>query len=124
MSNLFAYLMVFSTILLTVCAQFLVKWQAVSAGSLPASWPDRMSFVVKLLLNPWIISAYVMAILASITWMLAMTRLEISHAYPMTALTFVFVVIGGGLLFAEPLTLAKMVGLALIVLGIVVGSQG
>ena len=43
------------------------------------------------MLDPWIITAFIAAFLASVTWMLAMTRLQISHAYPMTALTFVVV---------------------------------
>lgn len=116
--------MVFSTILLTVYAQFIVKWQAVSAGALPTSWPDRISYILSLLLNPWIVSAYAAALLASVTWMLAMTRLQISHAYPMTALTFAVVVIGGAFIFNEPLTPLKVAGIALIVIGIFVGSQG
>lgn len=124
MSNIFAYMMVFLTILLTVYAQFVVKWQAIAAGTLPPAWPDRISFIISLLLNPWIISAYVTALLASITWMLAMTRLQISHAYPMTALTFVIVVLGGAVVFSEPLTLLKLAGIVLIVIGIFVGSQG
>ena len=124
MSNLFAYSMVFLTILLTVYAQFVVKWRVVSAGLLPASWTDRTAHMFSLVLDPWVITAFMAAFLASVTWMFAMTRLQISHAYPMTALTFVIVVIGGAFLFNEPLTTPKIAGIALIVIGIYVGSQG
>lgn len=124
MRNWVAYSMVASTILLTVGGQFIVKWQVLRAGSIPAGLTQQLKFIVDLLLNPWVIAAFAGAFLASITWMLAMTKLQLSHAYPMTALTFVLVVLGSAFAFSEPMTPLKLTGLALIVVGIFVGSQG
>ncbi|MEJ7745174.1 MAG: EamA family transporter [Luteimonas sp.] len=119
-----AYCLVASTVLLTVSGQFIVKWQVLRAGSVPTGLQQQLRFIVQLLLDPWVLSAFAAAFLASITWMLAMTKLQLSHAYPMTALTFVLVVLGSAFVFHEQLTPLKLVGLALIVAGIVVGSQG
>jgi multidrug transporter EmrE-like cation transporter len=124
MRNWIAYCMVFTTVLLTVSGQFIVKWQVLQAGALPDDAHARFRFLLRLVLNPWIISAFAAAFLASLTWMLAMTRLPLSHAYPMTALTFVLVVIGSAVAFHEPVTVLKLLGLLLIVAGIFVGSQG
>jgi multidrug transporter EmrE-like cation transporter len=124
MRNWIAYCMVFATVLLTVGGQFIVKWQVMKAGALPPDPHDKLWFLARLVLNPWILSAFAAAFLASLTWMLAMTKLPLSHAYPMTALTFVIVVIGSAFVFHEAITLWKLVGLALIVIGIFVGSQG
>lgn len=119
-----AYTLIFLNILLTVYAQFVVKWQVLQAGGLPATTDQKVHFMVRLLLNPWIITAYVAAFAASLTWMAAMTKLQLSHAYPMTALTFVVVVLGSSALFHEAITPLKMVGLLLIIIGIFIGSQG
>lgn len=119
-----AYCMVFATVFLTVGGQFIVKWQVMEAGPLPADPHDKLRFLLRLVLNPWILSAFAAAFMASLTWMLAMTKLPLSHAYPMTALTFVIVVIGSAFVFHEAITVWKLVGLALIVIGIFVGSQG
>lgn len=124
MGNWTAYCLVFCTIFLTVCGQFLIKWQALRAGTLPAGPEERIRFIIQLLLNPWVIAAFFSAFLASVTWMLAMTKLPLSHAYPLTTLTFVFVIIGSAVVFAEPITAPKLLGLTLIVMGIVIGSQG
>lgn len=124
MSNLYAYFMVAVTILLTVYGQFILKWQLVTAGSFPSAWPERFSYAGEILLNPWILSVFVAWVLAALAWMLALTRLPITHAFPMTAMTFVIVAFGGALFFNEPLSSPKLVGVALIVLGIAVGSQG
>ena len=124
MANWIAYCLVFCTVFLTVCGQFLIKWQVLRAGNLPTDSTERIRFVVQLLLNPWVIAAIFAAFLASVTWMLAMTKLQLSHAYPLTALTFVLVVLGSAIAFTEPLTAPKLIGLGLIVVGIIVGSQG
>jgi uncharacterized membrane protein len=75
-------------------------------------------------LNPWVLSGFLAAFAASLAWMAAMTKLELSHAYPFMSLNFVFVIILSSLLFQETITLPKIVGLGLIILGIVVGSRG
>jgi multidrug transporter EmrE-like cation transporter len=124
MANWVAYFFVFCTIALTVYGQFIVKWQVLRAGAFPGAPGARLGFILQLLLNPWIISAFAAAFVASITWMLALTKLPLSHAYPMMALTFVLVVLGSTIVFREPLSVLRMAGLLLIVAGIVVGSRG
>lgn len=124
MKNWHAYMMVLLMIALTIYGQFVIKWQVASAGEFPHSWGDRLVFILRILLNPWVISAFLAAFLASAAWIVAMTRLDISRAYPLTAITFICVVIGGAIIFKEPVTPFKIAGVVLLVLGIVVGSQG
>lgn len=119
-----AWVCVLLTIVLTVYGQFIVKWQMLQAGVVPAGTQDRIGYIAKLLLNPWILSAFAAAFLAALSWMLAMTRLPLSQAYPLTALVFICVVLGGAWAFAEPLNAWRITGVALIVLGLVVGSRG
>jgi drug/metabolite transporter (DMT)-like permease len=78
----------------------------------------------SLVLNPWVLSAFFAAFLASLAWIAAMTKLPISQAYPLNAMTFILVVICGGAFFSEPFGLHKVLGLILIVLGILIASQG
>lgn len=119
-----SYFYIFLTILLTVYGQIAIKWQVLKVGALPESLVDKASFLLHLLLNPWIVSALAAAFLASFFWMAAMTKLQLSHAYPFMGLTFVVVLLASGYFFNEPVTTLKIAGVALIVLGLVVGSQG
>ena len=118
-----AWACVLLTIALTVYGQFILKWQVNLAGALPDGTTARVQYVLRLLLNPWIISAFGAAFLASVTWILAMTRLPLSEAYPLTALVFACVVFGGALWFNESLSIGKVAGVALIMAGIAVGSR-
>jgi len=56
--------------------------------------------------------------------MAALSRLPLSHAYPFMGITFGFVLVGSALFLNEPLNWHKIVGIALIISGIAVGSQG
>jgi multidrug transporter EmrE-like cation transporter len=118
MTKITAYGFVLVTIIFTVVGQLLIKWQAMQAGSLPASWPARASFMMNLLLNPWIILGLLSAVVAACAWMLAMTRLPISIAYPMMSLTYPLVIVISWWLLGETLSPWRGVGVGLILIGI------
>ncbi|GAP65644.1 hypothetical protein MBSD_n0934 [Mizugakiibacter sediminis] len=124
MDALMGYFLILLTVLLTVYGQIVIKWQVNLAGALPAQFSERTLFLLKLIVNPWILSALAAAFLASIAWMAAMTRFELSKAYPFMALNFVLVGILAVHLFGETVNPAKIVGLVLVIAGLIVSSQG
>jgi multidrug transporter EmrE-like cation transporter len=124
MPTLTAYLYVALTVLLIVFGQIVIKWQVLEAGALPPEALGRVAFIAKLLGNLWVIGALAAALAASVCWMLAMTKLPLSHAYPFVSLSFVLVLILSAIFFGEPLSWPKALGVALIVAGVAVGSQG
>ena len=121
---LMSYVYILITILLTVYGQIVIKWQVMQAGAAPIDTQEKLIFLLKLFLNAWVISAFLAALLASVSWMAAMTKLQLSHAYPFMSASFVLVLILSSLVFHEPLTWPKLIGLGFIVVGIIVGSQG
>jgi multidrug transporter EmrE-like cation transporter len=118
----YAYLA--SSILLIIYCQLVIKWQVIGAGSFPDDAAGKLGFLLGLLLNPWIISALAAALVAVLLWMAALTKLDLSHAYPFVSLSFVLVALASAWAFHEPLTGLKLAGIALICLGVVIGSQG
>lgn len=121
-STTISYLLVLSTILLTVYGQLVIKWQVLRIGVLPTGPVDKAVAIFRLLLNPWIITALLAALLAAVCWMGAMTKLPLSRAYPFMALNFILVTIFASMLLGESITWPKVAGLFLIVGGLVVGS--
>lgn len=119
-----SYVYVAATVLLTVYGQLVVKWQVNNAAGSGVDPSDRAAFLLRLLTNPWVLSALAAAFGASLCWMLAMVKLQLSHAYPFVSLSFVLVLLLSAALFAEPLSWAKVLGIVLIMAGVAVGSQG
>lgn len=114
------YLFIFGTISFTVYGQLILKWKIDQYGSLPEQGFDKVIFLFQLLLNPWILSGFLSAFVASLFWMAAMTKFDISYAYPFMSLSFILVFIISILLFGEPVTGKNVLGMALVVLGIII----
>ena len=119
-----SYFYVLATILLMVFGQIIIKWQVLKAGTLPEEIAEQFSFVVRLLFNPWILGGLFLALLSAICWMIAMSKLPLSHAYPFVSLSFVLVLVLSAVCFGESVTWPKILGVSLIVLGVGVSSQG
>lgn len=124
MPRSFDYLYIFATIAFTVYGQLILKWRIRSFGPLPIDTTDKLKFLISLLFDPAIFSGFAAAFLASLAWMAAMTEFDLSHAYPFMSLNFVFVLLLSGWLLNEPMTLQKILGVGLIVLGTLVAARG
>ena len=115
------YFYIAGTILFTVYGQLIIKWRIVNYGSLPEDFSAKLAFLFHLLLDPFILSGFCSAFLASLFWMAAMTKADVSFAYPfitagLTLLTVLLAVI----LLGESMTLAKGIGVLLIISGVIV----
>lgn len=121
--SLVGYANIAATVALTVYGQIVFKWRIDDAGDFPRAGGERLEYLGRLFLDPWVISVFVAALLASVTWALALTRFELSFAYPFMALSFVLVLLFGVTFLSESMNVAKLLAVALIVAGLVVGSR-
>lgn len=117
-----AWLYVAATIALTVYGQIIVKWRVSRRGHLPASLHGKSTFFVHLILDPWILSALLGAFVAALFWMAAVSRLELSRAYPVVGLTFALVLLLSAVFFGESITAPKLIGVTLVIAGVAVGA--
>ena len=117
------YLYIFGTIFFTVYGQLAIKYGVSAKGDMPAGVVEKAYYFVHLFMNPFIFTGFLAAFVASLFWMAAMTKFELSYAYPFMSFSFVLVFILSVFLFNESITAMKIIGLSLIVLGIVVTSR-
>ena len=115
-----AYLYILGTIIFTVYGQLVIKWRINDYGALPSGLINKSLFLLNLFLDPFIFSGFAAAFLAAVSWMAAMTKFEISFAYPFISLNFVFVFFFSTLILGEVFTIGKVIGLILIVIGLIV----
>ena len=124
MNRLLDHSYILATVVCTVYSQLVMRWQVGAAGELPSDGPGKLRFIATLLVNPWVLSGIVATFLAGVSWMLAMTRFEISYAYPFVSLNYVIILAASILLFNESLSPPKIMGTVLVIVGIVVISKG
>lgn len=117
------YFYVFLTILFTVYGQVILKWRISSLNwslNTAEGMVQMIASYMKFLFDPFIFSGFISAFVASIFWMLAMTKFELTYAYPFMSLSPALVFVIGVFVLGETFTIGKLLGLAIIVIGIIV----
>ena len=116
------YLYIFATLFFTIYGQLILKWRI---GKLAFALPDggildKFMALIRLIFDPFVFSGFISAFIASMFWMAAMTKFEITQAYPFMSLAPAIVFILGVWLLNETFTYGKVVGLVLIILGTII----
>lgn len=120
MNTSLAWLSVLGTVALTVYGQLVIKWRVLAVhASGPDLWHTLLA-VLALFKDPWVLSGFAAALGAAICWMIAMTKLPLSLAYPFTGLAVLLVSATSILAFNETISLSKFAGIALVIAGLTV----
>ena len=117
------FLYAFLALAFTVYGQLIIKWRVDAAGELPEG-ESKIRFLIGVMLDPWVLSSLVLAGVAALCYLAALTQLPVSRAYPVMALSFAIVVLASAPLYGEALNAAKIAGVTLITVGVFVATRG
>jgi multidrug transporter EmrE-like cation transporter len=109
---------------LTMAANLLLRSGVDAAGGFAITGVRQaLHGLVHLFMQPRFTAGFVMYALASIVWFRVVATEPLSIAYPiLVSLTFLLVTAGAVVLFMEPLSLRKVLGLLVTLAGIVIIS--
>lgn len=113
------YIYIAGTLLFTVYGQLILKWRLSGLSfQLPEGVLNKLVSLLKIIFDPYIFSGFASAFVASLFWMAAMTKFEITKAYPFMSLAPALVFLFGIALLGEAFTWGKLIGLVFIMVGI------
>lgn len=102
----------------TVLGQLSLKQGMNVIGKTPGgSVPLRMATSI------WVIGGLGVYALGVVTWTLALSGAELSKVYPFASLAYVGIVIGSFFVFKEPVSRLRLIGVAVIIVGLIIISQ-
>jgi len=78
----------------------------------------------RIFLNLFVIAGVIGFFLSMVVWLYVLSRLELSTAYPFVALNYVLILFVSHFLLKETITPVKIMGVAVIVLGVFLISRG
>jgi multidrug transporter EmrE-like cation transporter len=118
------FFLVFVAAAMTMGANLMLRAGIDAAGGFSAGTAlELVMAMVRLFLQPWFTTGFIVYFLASVIWFRVVATEPLSLAYPLlVSLTFSLVTAGAVVMFNEPLTLRKVVGLAVILAGILLVS--
>jgi uncharacterized membrane protein len=107
----------FSAIILAACGHLLIKQGLMSAlHSAPAS--GVVAKILHYLLHSAVPAGLAIYGVGTLLWIRAVASRNISFLYPLTALNYVIVSIGGKLFFKEAISAGRWTGIAIVVAGV------
>ncbi|MDM0075116.1 SMR family transporter [Variovorax sp. J2P1-59] len=122
--NLSTFSIIFAGVMLNSVAQLLLKAGARTLGSISmASVTSLFSAVLAAAIQPWILLGLVCYGISVGLWVVALTRVDVSVAYPMLSMGYVVAALLAWQFFGEALTPGRVLGIAIILVGVVVLSR-
>ena len=106
------------TVAFATYSQLVLKWQMNEIGPLPADLGGKWLALAQALLRPWIVSALAATFLSGLCWMVALSKFDLSYAFPFTGLGFIVMFAAGALLFGEQVSYAKLAGTLMVLAGL------
>ncbi len=103
-------------ILLASTGHLLIKLGLIASVQSPAG--SALEHIVHTLLQPAVFFGLAIYGIGTLLWISAVSRRNISFLYPLTALNYVIVSVGGHLWFAEKIPAGRWLGIAIVVLGV------
>jgi len=117
------YLFMAITLLGAVVSQLLLRRGLLAIGQIPQSPGEFIPFFVKVFTNFYVLSAVSLWVIAALAWILAASKAEISHIYPIMGLSFVLVTLLSWLTLGENVTLLRWAGVILVCIGVVLVAK-
>lgn len=123
--NLTVLLLILTSVSLSALAQISLKagMAAARAGTTSmvhatATDAGPTTLLLAAASQPGVIGGLLLYGLGTVVWLLVLSRLDVSVAYPFVALGFLMVMVLGAWCFGEPITLSKLAGTVLVGAGV------
>jgi multidrug transporter EmrE-like cation transporter len=113
-----AFALIVTGVLLNAIAQLLLKAGVRTAGQIELSGAHLWNAAQSLAVEPRILGGLACYVASVVVWILALSRVEVSIAYPMLSLGYVVTAFAAWYLFGETLTASRLFGIVVIIAGV------
>lgn len=118
------FVMIVVGVLLNAAAQLLLKAGTRVLGVIDLRAGALANSAWGVVTQPYVLGGLACYVLSVAIWIAALSRVEVSVAYPMLSLGYVVNAVAAWALFGEALTPAKMAGILVILAGVVILARG
>jgi multidrug transporter EmrE-like cation transporter len=112
------YSLLFVGVLLNATAQLLLKAGTNAVGRFEFVADNIVPMATRLAFEPHIVGGMVCYGVSLVVWIMGLSRVEVSIAYPLLSLGYVINAAAAWYLFGESLTALRVAGIGFIVLGV------
>ncbi|OQX50660.1 hypothetical protein B5M47_03535 [candidate division CPR3 bacterium 4484_211] len=110
------YLMILTSVIIGVAGQLLMKQGVSKIGQFSEG---VIPFLFKAVTSPWVIIGLTAYGAGTVIWLLILSKVDVSFAYPMLSLGYIFLLIFAAFFLGEHISIIRILGVLLITLGVV-----
>ena len=103
---------------LNVAGQLSLKFGMSKIGNFSLNLPTLSSVFLRAATNPYVVLGLCCYGMGFLVWLIVLAKAEVSYAYPMISLAYVFTAVLAWHLFGENVTAFRMVGILVTCLGV------
>lgn len=122
-SNMLIFSLIIFGVLLNAGAQLMLKAGMLRIGYFDFSLANAIPIAWKVVQNTPIVMGLSMYVLSVVVWLLVLSRVQVSYAYPLLSIGYIVNAIAAYFLFGEPLTSMRMLGIFIIIAGVYLITQ-
>ena len=111
-------------VILSVLGQILLKQGMNQVGEISGSFQQMAPKLIQALMNPVVIGGIGVYGSTTLIWLVVLSRIKLSVAYPMISLGYIFSILFSWLLFKEDVPKIRVLGAFVICIGVYLVSMG
>jgi len=113
-----AFALVLTGVLLNAAAQLALKASVSDTGIISLDLQSLLGSAGSLASNLWLWLGLICYAISVVVWILALSRVDVSIAYPMLSIGYIVNAVAAWHLFDEPMNIGKVVGIGIIIVGV------
>ena len=116
--NLVSFSLLMLGVFLNATAQLLLKAGTNAVGQFEFNAGNIVPVGMKLALEPHILGGVICYVVSLVVWILGLSRVEVSIAYPMLSIGYVLNAVAAWYLFGEAVSVTRLAGIGVIIIGV------
>lgn len=118
-----SFALILTGVLLNAAAQLLLKAGTNAIGHFDFHWENILPIGLKIAFQPFILGGLSCYVISVVVWILALSRVQVSMAYPMLSIGYVVNAIIAYYWFGEAVSPMRLAGIGIIIIGVYLVSR-
>lgn len=115
--------LIMAGVLLNATAQLALKQGMRQIGHFDFSPSTLLAMSWRIGINPYVLVGLACYVLSVCVWLLVLSRVEVSFAYPMISIGYIVTAVAAYAFFGEAVTPTRIAGIAVIIFGVYLVSR-
>ncbi len=105
-------------VFLNAAAQLVLKKGMTDIGQFSFTLENLIPVGMRVAINPFVIAGVIFYVVSLAVWLMVLSRVDVSYAYPMLSVGYIVAALAGKYFFHEPLGVTRWAGILVICIGV------